>query len=104
MTTPTPPTLTIATDKPSYAPGETITLTCSYSDETGATFTVNVTADATDAATPPNTATAATSFAVNATSSVLMTITVTDTAADSWTQQSNVPGTAVFTTVAPSTL
>ena len=102
MTTPVAPSLTISTDKPSYAPGDTVTLTAAYSDETGTTFTVNVTADAADSASPPNTATATTSFAVSSAASELMTITVTDDHGDTYAQVSNVPGTAVFTTTAPS--
>ena len=102
MTTPVAPSLTISTDKPSYAPGDTVTLTAAYSDETGTTFTVNVTADAADSASPPNTATATTSFAVSSAASELMTITVTDDHSDTYAQVSNVPGTAVFTTTAPS--
>ena len=104
MTTPTPPTLTIATDRPSYSPGDTITLTCSYTDENGTSFPVTVTADAADNATPPNTASATTTFSVVTAAGELMTVTVSDTASDSWTQVSNVIGTAVFTTPAPSAL
>jgi hypothetical protein len=105
MTTPAPtaPTLTIATDRPSYAPGDTVTLTASYTDENGTSFPVTITANAADSATPPNTAPpATTTFQVITAAGELMTVTVTDTASDVWTQVSNVIGTAVFTTTAPS--
>jgi hypothetical protein len=103
MTTPIQPTLSVATDKAVYSPGDTVTLTCTYVDSNGATGTVEVTAQATDTNTPPNTATATTSFQVGQ-AAELMQITVTDTAGDTWTQQPplDVVGTSVFTTIAPS--
>ena len=96
------PTLSIATDKPVYSPGELVTLTATYSDEQGASFTVNVAAAAADAASPPNTANATTSFAVQTSAPALMAVTVTDDHADTWAEVSNVPGTAILTTAAPS--
>lgn len=96
------PTLAIATDKTVYAPGETVTLTATYSDETGSSFTVNVAAAAADAASPPNTANATASFMVQTSAPALMTITVTDDHSDVWSQVSNVPGSATFTTAAPA--
>lgn len=102
MTTPAPPTLTIATDQPSYAPGATVTLTASYTDDNGTSFPVTVNATATDSNDPPNTATASTTFSVTTAAGELMTVTVTDSAGDAYTQVSDVIGTAVFTTTAPS--
>jgi len=96
------PTLSIATDKLVYAPGELVTLTATYSDEMGSMFTVNVAATAADAASPPNTAAASTSFAVQTSAPALMTVTVTDDHSDVWTEVSNVPGSASFTTAAPA--
>jgi hypothetical protein len=104
MTTPTPPTLSISTDQATYAPGDTVTLAALYTDPNGTSFTVEVTANATDSNTPPNTATGTTSFNVAAPASELMTITVSDTAGDTYSEVSNVPGQAVFTTTAPSAL
>jgi hypothetical protein len=106
VTTPTPPvapTLTIATDSPSYAPGDVITLTASYTDENGTSFPVEVTAVAADSAAPPNTATATTTFQVVTPAGALMAVTVTDDAGDAWTPSGTpVIGTSVFTTTAPS--
>ena len=102
MTNPTPPTLTIATDQAAYAPGDLVTLTATYTDPNGQSFPVTVTAAAADSDTPPNTVTAQTTFTVNAAASELMEVAVTDSADDTWTQISDVPGTAVFTTTAPS--
>ena len=96
------PSLSIATDKAVYAPGETVTLTATYTDEQGSAFTVNVAAAAADAASPPNTANASTSFAVQTSAPALMTVTVTDDHSDMWSQVSSVPGLATFTTAAPS--
>lgn len=105
MTTPVPPTLTIATDKPSYAPGDTVTLTASYTDANGVSFPVEVTAVAADAETPPNTATATTTFQVVTAAGGLMTVTATDNAGDTWVPSGTpVIGTAVLTTRAPSAL
>lgn len=102
MTTPVAPTLTIATDQASYTPGQTVTLTATYTDPNGQAFTVTVTAAAADSNDPPNTVTAQTSFQVVSPATELMEVAVTDSANDTWTQVSDVPGTAVFTTTAPS--
>jgi hypothetical protein len=103
MTNPTPPTLTIATDQPAYAPGDLVTLTATYTDPNGTSFPVTVTAAAADDNDPPNTVTAQTTFTVNPPATELMEVAVTDSANDTWTQVSDVPGTAVFTTTAPAT-
>jgi hypothetical protein len=104
MTSPTPPTLTIATDQAAYAPGDLVTLTATYTDPNGQSFPVTVTAAAADDNSPPNTVTAQTTFTVNAAAipAELMEVAVTDSADDTWTQISDAPGTAVFTTTAPS--
>lgn len=102
MTTPAAPapTLTIATDKASYAPGDMITLTATYADSTTASITVSVTASAVDAAS--NKVSANTSFQVVTSAPAPMTVTVTDDHNDLWTQQSASAGSVVFTTSAPS--
>jgi hypothetical protein len=102
MTTPVAPTLTLATDQAVYTPGQTVTLTATYTDPNGQALTVTISADATDDNTPPDTVTATTSFAVQPAATELMEVAVTDSAGDLWTQVSDVPGTAVFTTTAPS--
>lgn len=101
MTTPTPPTLTIATDQPSYSPGDLVTLTATYIDSNGVTAIVTVNATATDTNTPPNTATASTTFQVGQ-AAESMQVSVTDTANDVYTQVSAALGSAVFTTTAPT--
>jgi hypothetical protein len=105
MTTPAPvaPTLTITTDQAIYAPGDTVTLTATYVDANGTLITIGVAAQAVDNNTPPNTATAATSFQVGIAAEE-MTVTVTDTAGDVYAPvpASTVLGTAVFTTTAPA--
>lgn len=100
---PAAPTLTIATDSPSYSPGDVITLTASYTDENGTSFPVEVTAVAADSGTPPNTVSATTTFQVVTSAGELMAVTVTDDAGDVWTPSGTpVIGTSVFTTTAPS--
>lgn len=94
--------LSIATDKQTYQPGETVTLTATYTDDQGESFTVNVSAQAADEATPPNTATAQTSFDVQTVAPAPMTVTVSDDHSDQYTQVSSAPGQAVFTTAAPA--
>jgi predicted carbohydrate-binding protein with CBM5 and CBM33 domain len=103
MTTPAPiaPTLSIATAQPVYQPGDTVTLTATYVDSNGVTAVVTVNATATDTNTPPNTASASTTFQVGQASEE-MAVSVTDTANDVYTQTSATLGTAVFTTTAPS--
>jgi hypothetical protein len=104
MTTPAPtaPTLSISFDKAIYAPGDVVTCTATYVDSNGVLATVNATANATDANTPPNTATALGSFQVGQ-ASELMTVTITDTATDVYAVEGTpVIGTTVLTTTAPS--
>src|ERR1700691_3652162 len=104
MTTPpapTAPTLSTATDQPVYQPGDLVTVTATYVDSNGVSATVTVNATATDNNTPPNTATASTTFQVGQ-ASEQMTVTVTDTANDVYNEVSASIGQAVFTTTAPS--
>jgi hypothetical protein len=102
MTTPVPPTLTIAFDQPSYPPGAPVTLTGTYTDQNGTSFPVTATMEVTDDATPPNTASAEATFQVVTAAGQTMTATVTDTAGDVYNLVSNVAGTVIFTTTAPS--
>jgi hypothetical protein len=104
MSTPVAPTLTIAFNQPSYSPGDPVTLTGTYTDENGTSFPVTATMEVTDAATPPNTASAQATFQVVTAAGQTMTATVTDTAGDLYTLVSNAAGTVIFTTTAPSAL
>ncbi|MGH3203864.1 MAG: hypothetical protein ACRDP5_17695 [Streptosporangiaceae bacterium] len=100
MTTPaTPvtvaPALSIATDKAVYNTGDPITVTAAYSDQTTQPVTLTVTASATD---PSGTTVEATATAtVNTQAQQPMQIGISDSFGDSFTQQSNAAGSAVFT-------
>jgi hypothetical protein len=98
MTTPAPvtPTLAITTDKPVYNVGDLLTLTATYSDASVAAVTLKVTASATDAA--GNTVNAEVDVQVNTSEQQPMTIGVSDSFNDSYTQVSNAGGVAVLTT------
>jgi hypothetical protein len=99
MTTPVPvtPTLTITADQAVYNVGDTLTLTAAYSDATTAPVSLTISGTATDAA--GNTVSATTTVTVNTAGQQPMTITVSDSFGDAYTQVSNASGTAVFTTV-----
>jgi flagellar basal body L-ring protein FlgH len=101
MTTPAAPTLSLSTDKTAYNPGDTLTLTASYSDASISQVQLTITATATDAA--GNTVQATTTVPVNESTPAAMTVEVSDSFNDSYTQVSNDnAGTAVFTaTVTP---
>lgn len=100
MTTPTAPAVTVSTDQTSYAVGDTITVTVDYTDpgNPGTTLTVTATVTNSDGTTSTGTA----EVQVGATAAVALPVAVTDSFGDTYTQSSNVPGTAVFTsTVGP---
>lgn len=98
MTTPASvtPTLSITTDKPVYNVGDTLTLTADYSDASVAPVTLKITASATDAA--GNTVNAEVDVTVNTSEQQPMTIGVSDSFSDTYTQVSNSGGVAVLTT------
>lgn len=99
MTTPVPsvtPTLSIATDKSTYAVGDTLTLDATYSDASVAPMTLTITASATDAA--GNTVTAETTATVNTQTQQPMQIGVSDSFGDSYVVVSNAAGKATLTT------
>ena len=98
MTTPAPvtPTLSIAADKPVYNVGDVLTLTAEYSDASVAAVTLSITASAQDAA--GNVVTAEVDVQVNTQAQQPMTIGVSDSFGDSYTQVSNDAGVAVLTT------
>lgn len=104
MSTPVTPTLTFTFNQPSYSPGDVVTATGVYTDENGTSFPVTATMVVTDTADPPNTASAQASFQVVTAAGQTMTATITDTAGDVYNLVSNVAGTVVFTTTAPSAL
>jgi hypothetical protein len=98
MSTPAPPvtpTLSIATDKAVYNVGDPITVTASYSDQTSAPVVLTVTASATDA--NGNTVNATATAMVNTSEQQPMQLGISDSFGDSYVQQSNAAGTAVFT-------
>lgn len=100
MTTPAAPTLSLATDKPSYSVGDQIQVTATYSDQSGGgTVTLTISGTATDAA--GNTVDASAQVEViTPSSSQPMDVTVSDDFGDQYQQVSNDgTGTAVFTSV-----
>ncbi len=97
MTTPTGPTLTLATDKDVYNPGDTLTLTATYSDGTSEQVELTINGTATD--TSGGSATASISVQVNVSESQSMDVEATDSFGDTYAVTSNDgKGTAVLTT------
>ena len=95
MTTPASPTVSVATDKQSYAPGDTIIVTVTYADEQTQTESLVVTATATDSAGNSVQGTATVDVVVSAPQP--MTVSVTDSFGDPYTESPDQPvGTAVF--------
>lgn len=95
------PTLSVTTDKASYAAGEAVVLTAVFTDDQTETLTVVVSANATDAG--GNSVSANTSFTSVVTAPQPMTVAVTDDHSDTYTQVSdNGAGTVVFSTTAPA--
>lgn len=86
------PTVTVSLDKPTYAPGEKMTLTVNYADAD--TKTITLTVVATDAA--GNTSAPTT---VNAVIDPVG-LTVTSSPARTWTKVSDTGSVAVFTATA----
>lgn len=86
------PTVTASLNKPSYQPGEAMTLTVNYSDTDTRAVTVTVTV----ADSQGNTSSPATVAAVIDPS----TITVNDSSGRTWTKQSDTGSVAVFTATA----
>lgn len=97
MTTPAAPsgTVTVSTDKQSYAPGDPIQVTVEYTDpdNPGTTLTVTAVVTNPDGSTAQGTA----SVQVGATPAAPLNVSVSDSFGGTYTQQSNDPGTAVFT-------
>lgn len=95
MTTPATPTVTVSADQASYAVGDPITVTVDYTDPGNPGTTLTVTATVTNS--DGTTSTGDVSVQVGATAAVALPVAVTDSFGDAFTQSSNVPGTAVFT-------
>lgn len=100
MTTPAPTpapadTVTVTTDKTSYNSGDPIQVTVEYTDPAnpGTTLTVTATVTNSDGSTSTGTA----EVQVGAVAAVPLAVAVTDSFGDTYTQQSNEAGTAVFT-------
>jgi hypothetical protein len=90
------PTLSVATDQPTYNVGDAITVTVTYADSTVTSTTLTVTANFTDQA--GNAASATTTAQVNTSQTGAMDGTVTDSFGGTYTESSNDQvGTAVFT-------
>ena len=94
--------LTIATDKPNYAPGELVTLTAAYAPQPGGTFTVTVTAQAVNPADTADAPSATTSYTVTPPAPPPMAVTVRDDHSGTWAQTGNSGGAATFTQPAPA--
>jgi hypothetical protein len=95
LTTPVTPTVTVSADQATYAVGDPITVTVDYTDPGNPGTTLTVTATVTNS--DGTTSTGDVSVQVGATAAVALPVAVTDSFGDSYTQSSNVPGTAVFT-------
>jgi hypothetical protein len=95
LTTPAPTAPVVTTDQPSYQPGDPITVTVAYTDPAnpGSTLTVTAVVTNPDGTTASSTATAQ----VGGAPATPFPVSVTDSFGDSYTQTSNVAGTAVFT-------
>jgi hypothetical protein len=99
LTTPTPPAVTVTTDKSSYNVGDPIQVTVEYTDPSNPGTTLTVTATV---ATPSGNATGTVAVQVGATPAQPFPVTVTDSFGATYAQQSSDPGSAVFTgTIAP---
>lgn len=98
MTTPAP--VTVSTDKASYNVGDPITVTVEYADpgNPGTTLTVTATVTNPDGSTTSGQA----AVQVGAVPAAPLPVAVSDSFGGTYAQQSNQPGTAVFTgTIAP---
>jgi len=91
------PTLALSTDKTTYNVGDELVLTAAYSDATAAPMTLTINATATDV--NGVSVSASTTATVNTQEQQPMTVTVSDSFSDTYTEVSNVTGTAVFTTM-----
>ena len=87
------PTLSASLDKSSYAPGETMTLTVTYTDADNWSRVDTITVTGTDQAGNPATVTLNTLV----TSQDPVSVDVADSSGRSWTKQSDSNGVAVFT-------
>lgn len=100
MTTPTPPAPPVVTaDKATYNPGDPITVTVEYTDPANPGTTVTVTAVVTQTDGTTSTGTATVSVGAKPANPLPVSVTGTfpnGSTAVSFTQVSNVPGTAVF--------
>lgn len=100
MTTPTAPAVTVSTDKASYNVGDPITVTVEYADPAnpGTALTVTATVTGSDGSLITGTA----QVQVGGAAAVPLPVAVTDSFGSVYVTQSNVAGTAVFTsTVSP---
>lgn len=96
MTTPAaPPAPVVTTDKASYNPGDPITVTVDYTDPANPGTTLTVTATVTNA--DGTTASSNAAVQVGGAPANPLPVSVTDSFGDAYTQTSNQPGTAVFT-------
>lgn len=101
MTTPSTPTataaaaVTVSTDKDTYNVGDPIQVTVEYSDPGNPGTTLTVTATVTNPDGSTSTGTAA--VQVGSVPAQPLSVAVTDSFGGTYTQQSNDPGTAVFT-------
>jgi hypothetical protein len=95
LTTPVSTAPVVTTDKPSYAPGDPITVTVEYTDPAnpGTTLTVTATVTNGDGTTSAGTA----QVQVGAVPANPLPVSVTDSFGGSYTLASNLAGTAVFT-------
>lgn len=97
MTTPAP--VTVSTDKTAYNPGDPIQVTVEYADPANPGTTLTITATV---AAPSGNITGSVGVQVGAAPAQPFPVTLSDSFGGTYTQQSNDPGTAVFTgTVAP---
>jgi flagellar basal body L-ring protein FlgH len=94
LTTPAAP-VTVSTDKTAYNVGDPITVTVEYADPANPGSTLTVTATVTNA--DGSTATGTVDVNVGGAPAQPLQVAVTDSFGGSYTQQSNDPGTAVFT-------
>jgi hypothetical protein len=96
MTTPTAPAApVVTTDQASYSTGDPITVTVEYTDPANPGTTLTVTASVTNA--DGSTSTGTVDVQVGGGAATAFPVSVTDSFGDVYTQSSNNPGTAVFT-------
>jgi acyl dehydratase len=95
LTTPAAPAVTVSTDKTSYNSGDPITVTVEYADPAKPGTTLTVTATVTNA--DGTTSTGTVDVTVGGSPATPLQVAVTDSFGGTYTQQSNDPGTAVFT-------